>query len=79
MPATLEDLNIVFSALDSCKSLDEIVRNTKIPVDIVREVMASLKKLGKVKEDYPDNYCPIDTMTQGVCNSCNTICKTLEG
>ncbi|MFA5452890.1 MAG: hypothetical protein WC248_04915 [Candidatus Methanomethylophilaceae archaeon] len=79
MPATLEDLNIVLGALDSCKTKAEIVRNIKLPANVVDEVLEHLRKTGRIsKDEFSDTFCPIERVAGEMCNSCNQICAAMK-
>jgi hypothetical protein len=79
MGATLEDMNIVLGALDSCKTKAEIVHNIKLPADIVDEVLETLRKLGKIsKDDFTETYCPIERVADDMSKCCNLICSEMS-
>ena len=79
MTATLEHLNIVVNILTACKSKQDIIDKSKLPEDIVDEVLGTLKKMGNIKEDEYGNICPIEVMVNGICACCNDISKELGG
>jgi DNA-binding IclR family transcriptional regulator len=77
--ATLEDLNIVINALSSCKTVEEIANNIKLPIEIVEECLEHLKKTGYISQnDDTDEVCPIQQVTDSVCNCCNSICDAMK-
>lgn len=79
MPATLEDLNIVIGALTSCKTKEEIARSVALPLDIVEEVLETLRKLGKISKDqFADTYCPLGQVAATMSGCCNIICNSME-
>ncbi len=80
MMATLEHLRIVYEALTSCKTADEISHNVKLPMDIVTECLDTLKSMGVInKNSYSDIYCPIEEVAGNICRQCNEIIENLEG
>ena len=79
MQATIEDLNIILGALDSCKTKEEIMHNVKLPADVVDEVLNTLRKLGKIsKDDFTNVFCPIERVAGEMSNSCNQICNAMR-
>jgi hypothetical protein len=79
MPATLEDLNIVMGALTSCKTKAEIVRNVKLPMDVVEELLEHLRKTGQIsKDEFTDTFCPIEKVAGEMCSCCNAICDAMK-
>jgi hypothetical protein len=77
--ATLEDLHIVFGALGSCKTKAEIVSNVKLPVDVVDDVLETLRKLGKIsKDEFSEVYCPIESVADDMSKCCNSICSAMK-
>jgi len=79
MPATLEDLNIVMEALTSCKTKEEIVRNVKLPSDVVNEVLEHLRKTGRIsKDDFTDTFCPIEKVAGDMSRCCTSICEAMK-
>ena len=79
MAATLEDLNIVFGAITSCKTKEEIVKNVKLSPEIVDEVLDALRNMGKISKDqFTDTYCPLGRVAADVSSCCNKICKAME-
>jgi len=79
MTATLEHLNIVVNILTACKTKQELIDKAKLSEDIVDEVLDTLRKLGKIKEDEFGNICPIEIMVGNICACCNDISKALGG
>ena len=79
MQATIEDLNILLGALDSCKTKEEIMHNVKLPADVVDEVLNTLRKLGKIsKDDFTNVFCPIERVAGEMATSCNQICDAMR-
>lgn len=76
---TLEDLRIVYGALTSCKTADEIAHNVMLPMDIVTECLDTLKLMGVISKDsYSDVYCPIEEVAGNICKQCNEIIENLK-
>jgi hypothetical protein len=79
MQATIEDLNIILGALDSCKTKEEIAKNVKLPMDVVEEVLEYLRKTGKIsKDEFSSTFCPIERVAGEMSNSCNAICEAMK-
>lgn len=79
MTATLEDLAIIANVLTACKTKEEIVKNVKLPMDIVDEVLEYLRKTGKIsKDEFSSAFCPIERVAEEICNSCNIICSEMS-
>jgi hypothetical protein len=79
MPATLEELNIVLGALDSCKTKEEIAHNVKLPADVVNEILEHLRKTGRIsKDEYSDTFCPIERVAGDMSRCCTTICEAMK-
>jgi len=79
LTATLEHLNIVLNILTACKSRQDIINKSKLPENIVDEVLGTLKKLEKIREDEYGNVCPIEIMVNDICACCSDISKVLGG
>jgi DNA-binding IclR family transcriptional regulator len=80
MMADLEQLQIVRAALTSCKTVDDIAHNVKLPKEIVIECLDALKSMGVVSKDaFTDTYCPIEEVAKNICAQCNRIVDDLRG
>lgn len=78
--ATTEELLIVNNAVTSCKTVDDIVKNVRLPRETVLESLEALKALGKINSDaFSEIYCPIGEIAGNISACCDSMVKQLTG
>jgi len=77
MVTTASNVESVYNSLSKCRTIEEIMKQTGLPQDVVEESVETLKKLGVVAADDIGRVCGIEAVKSlkdkfsKVCVFCN--------